>query len=104
MDMEVTANTDDDDADMAVSSLLNITSVIRDPCPSAMRRCRCRCCAEQSIALWPNPKKREPTPARAVSLARLEMRCFPVMCDGASKRASLSTITTTTASDQQCVR
>ncbi len=68
MDMEVTANTDDDDADMAVSSLLNITSVIRVPCPSAMRRCRCRCCAlrraEHSAVAQPKKEKADTCPGR----------------------------------------
>ena len=100
MDMEVTANTDD--ADMVVSSLLNITSVIRVPCPSTMRSADER--GADQTALWPAVVQAD---ARAVSLARLEMRCFPVMCDVAGferKRASLSTITTTAASDQQRVR
>ena len=99
MDMEVTANTDD--ADMVVSSQLNITSVIRVPCPSTMRQMSM---AQTRVVLWPAVVQAD---ARAVSLARLEMRCFPVMCDGAGcerKRASLSTITTTAASDQQRVR
>jgi hypothetical protein len=74
MDMEVTANTDG--ADMAVSSLL-IEYHIGDLGPMCICDAQMQMLRRAEHSAVAQPKKEKPTPARAVSLGRLEMRCFP---------------------------